>query len=97
MDTTESFSDDGSVGGASASSSSTASGLQQAEQERRYGLDEKRIREERPWDLPTLQTFPYLKASGQWTHALPGWLVRIHGNKRSRLFHPLHRKTPKVE
>ena len=92
------FSDDGSVGDASSSSSSMASGVQQPHHggEQRYGLEEMEMRKERPWDLPTFQKFRYLKASDQWTHAFPGWLIRTHGKKRTRLFHPVHRNTPKV-
>ena len=45
--------------------------------EHRYGLDERRLREEHPWDLPTFQTFPYLQASDQWTHA---WFASMERN-----------------
>eukprot|EP00435_Cladocopium_sp_Y103_P042356 s1047_g11.t1 len=54
-------------------------------------------REARKWELTTFQNVPYLKASDQWNRAVPGWLIRIHGKKRSRLFHPLHHKTPNLE
>ena len=97
IDPIEMFSDDGSVGDASSSSSSMASGSQQPHHggEQRFGLEEMEMRKERPCDLPTFQKLPYLKASDQWTNVLPGWLIRIHGKKRARLFHPLHRNTPK--
>ena len=91
-DPIELFTDDGSAGGASSSSSSMASGSQQPHHggEQRFGLEEREMRKERPWDMPAFQDFPYLKASDQWTNTLPGWLIRIHGKKRARLFHPLH-------
>ena len=91
-DPIELFTDDGLVGDASSSSSSMASGSQQPHHggEQRFGLEEMEMRKERPWDMPTFQDFPYLKASDQWTSALPGWLIRIHGKKRTPLFHPLH-------
>ena len=75
-----------------------ASGSQQLHHggEQRFGLEEMEMRKERPWDMPTFQDFPYLKASDQWTSALPGWLIRIHGKKRTPLFHPLHQMNEMV-
>lgn len=106
-DRIELFSEDGSAGDALASSASTARGLHQQEPEgdhqREQGGDHQpgqgdmELRRERLWELPTFQEFPYLKASDQWTSMLPGWMVRIHGKKRARLFHPLHRSTPKKD
>ena len=92
QDPIELFTDDGSVGDASSSSSSMASGFQRPHHggDQRFGLEEMEMRADRPWDLPTFQTFPYLKGCDQWTNAFTGWLIRIHGKKRARLFHPLH-------
>ena len=106
-DRIELFSEDGSAGDALAPPASTARGLHQQEPEgdhqREQGGDHQpgqgdmELRRERLWELPTFQEFPYLKASDQWTSMLPGWMVRKHGKKRARLFHPLHRSTPKKD
>jgi len=98
-DRIEQLPEDGSAGDAMASSASTAMGLHRREPEgdHQFGEGDMELRKERPWELPTFQEFPYLKNSDQWSSMLSGWMIRIHRKKRLRLFHPLHRSTPKKD
>eukprot|EP00435_Cladocopium_sp_Y103_P022384 s1820_g5.t1 len=56
----------------------------------RWMIRLKMLKKEHQWHLSQ-------GCSDQWSRAVPGWLIRIHGKKRSRLFHPLHHKTPNLE
>ena len=48
-----------------------------------------------PWEKPEYKVPPAGK-SDRWVNSLlaSGWMVRVHGGRRHRLFHPLHKGCP---
>ena len=58
--------------------------------------DQKEVERERPWEMQMFQEFPYQKEADQWSGICSGWMIRLHGKKRTRLFNPSQRRTVNV-
>ena len=70
---------------------------QEAADEGSEQKDQREVERERPWEMQMLQEFPYQTDADQWSGILSGWLIRLHGRKRTRLFNPLNRRTPNMK